>query len=109
MMLKHKDGVFDFPGGRMEWGESILGALKRELAEELAYTLEKEPELFDVYNYISKDKKRHSIFLNYIQCLRKKPVLVSPEELEIFWLTKNDIKSMGLIADEKFINKIFNY
>jgi len=63
MLLKHKNGAFGFPGGRMKWGESILGALNRELKEELNYTLQKEPELFDVWNYISKNHKRHTSLL----------------------------------------------
>ncbi|MFA6096244.1 MAG: NUDIX hydrolase [Candidatus Paceibacterota bacterium] len=109
LMLKHGDGVFDFPGGRMEWGESIFEALKRELEEELAYSPEGEPELFSVWNYISKNKKRHSVFLNYIQGLDEKPVISSPEKHEIHWFSKEDIKSKKIIKDEKFIDKIFGY
>ena len=48
LMLKHKNGVFSIPGGRMEWKESIFGALNRELKEELNYSLKTEPELLDV-------------------------------------------------------------
>ena len=48
LILKDKDGAFTFPGGRMKWQESILGALQRELKEKLDYSLAKEPKLFDV-------------------------------------------------------------
>jgi ADP-ribose pyrophosphatase YjhB (NUDIX family) len=88
LILKHKNGALKFPGGKMEWRESILGALKRELKEELNYSLEKEPELFSVFNYISKDKKEHTVFIDYFYPLAKKPKLTSPEKLEILWLTK---------------------
>jgi len=112
LILKHRDGVFSFPGGRMEWGESIFGALNRELKEELNYSLEKlekEPELFGVWNYISKNKKCHSVFINYIHQLDKRPNLSSPEKLEILWLTKKNLLSKNIINDEKFLNKIFNW
>jgi ADP-ribose pyrophosphatase YjhB (NUDIX family) len=109
LMLKHKNGVFSLPGGRMEWGESILGALYRELKEELDYSLKKEPELFSVFNYISKDKKRHTFFIDYIYPLNKKPKLSSPEKLEILWLTKKDLISKNIIKDKKFLDKVFNY
>ena len=88
LMLLEKNGNFDFPGGRMEWGESVLGALKRELKEELNYSLKKEPKLFNVYNYISKDKKQHFVIIEYIHQLNEMLKLSSPEKLEIFWLTK---------------------
>ena len=42
LMFRHPSGAFDFPGGRMEWGESIFGTLKRELKEELNYNLKIE-------------------------------------------------------------------
>ncbi len=48
LILKHPNGVYSFPGGRMQWGESISEALNRELKEELDYFLRSEPKLFDV-------------------------------------------------------------
>lgn len=109
LLLGHKNGVFSFPGGRMEWGESILGALNRELKEELNYSLKIEPELFDIWNYISKNKKRHSVMVYFIQKLSKKPRFFSPEKLKILWFTKGDIISKGIIKDKKFLDKIFRW
>ena len=107
LILKHKDGALKFPGGRMEWGESILGALYRELKEEIDYSLKKEPKLFSVFNYISEDKKRHTVFIDYIYPLNKKPKLSSPEKLEILWLTKKELISKNITKDGKFLDKVF--
>jgi ADP-ribose pyrophosphatase YjhB (NUDIX family) len=109
LMLKHKNGALKFPGGKMEWKESILGALYRELKEELNYSLKKEPELFSVFSYISKDKKRHTVFIDYIYPLDKKPKLSSPEKLEILWLTKKEIISKNITKDERFLDKVFKH
>jgi len=109
LILRHKNGAMKFPGGKMEWGESILRALYRELKEELNYSLKKEPELFSVFNYISKDKKRHTVFIDYIYPLNKKPKLSSPEKLEILWLTEKELISKNIIKDEKFLDKIFKW
>ena len=109
LILKHKNGALKFPGGKMEWGESILGALKRELKEELSFSLKREPELFSVFNYISKDKKEHTVFIDYIYPLAKKLKLSSPEKLEILWLTKREIIAKNITKDEKFLNKIFSF
>jgi len=109
LILRHKNGAMKFPGGKMEWGESILRALYRELKGELNYSLKKEPELFSVFNYISKDKKRHTVFIDYIYPLAKKPKLTSPEKLEILWLTEKELISKNIIKDEKFLDKIFKW
>ena len=107
LILKHKNGALKFPGGKMEWGESILGALGRELKEELNYSLKREPELFSVFNYISKDKKEHTVFIDYIYPLAKKLKLSSPEKLEILWLTKKEIIAKNITKNRKFLDKIF--
>ena len=109
LLLRHKNGVFSFPGGRMKWGELISGALNRELKEELNYSLKIEPELFDVWNYISKNKRRHSVMVYFIQKLSKKPRFFSPEKLKILWFTKKDIISKNIIKDKKFLDKIFRW
>lgn len=109
LILKHKNGALKFPGGRMELGESILGALKRELKEELNYTLSKEPKLLSVFNYIPKDKKQHTVFIDYFYKLTKKPKLYSPEKLELLWLTKRELISNGIIKDKKFLDRVFKY
>lgn len=109
LMLLQKNGKFDFPGGRMEWGESVLGTLKRELKEELDYSLKKEPELFSIYNYISKDKKRHTVLIDYIYPLKRRPKLSSTEKLEILWLTKKELIAKKIIKEKKFLDKVFNF
>jgi len=112
-MIKHKDGRFGFPGGHLERNESLIGALKRELKEELNYNLKKEPKLFDIWNYIPEENpgentKDHTVFLNYILKLDKKPILSSPEKLGISWLKRKEIESLNMIKDKKFLDKVFN-
>ena len=109
LILRHKNGALKFPGGKMEWRESILGALKRELKEELDYSLKKEPELFSIFNYISRDKKEHTVFIDYIYPLAKKPKLSSHEKLEILWLTKKEIIAKNITKDKKFLKRIFDF
>ena len=107
LMFRHPNGAFDFPGGRMEWKESILGALNRELKEELRYSLKEKPELFSVWNYISKNGKRHSVMIYFIYPLYKKPKFSSPEKVEILWLKKEG--AIPIIKDKKFVKRIFNF
>lgn len=109
LILRHKNGVFSFPGGRMEWGESIFDTLNRELKEEINYSIEKEPELLGVWNFISKNKLRHSIIINFIQELSEKPKLSSPEKLKIIWLRENSSFLREVIKEKEFIDKIFNW
>lgn len=109
LILKHPDGVISFPGGRMEWGESILEALNRELKEEINYSLKEEPALLDLWNYVSENGERHSVFINFIYQVDKKPELYSPEGLELLWLTKKEIIERELIKGKEFVDKIFKW
>ncbi len=106
-ILRHPGGSYDFPGGRLEMFEDLFDSLQRELKEEINYFLNGKPELFHVWSYISKDKTRHSVMIYYIYGLDKKPELVSPEKLEIFWLKKD--KMMDIIKDQDFLERIYSW
>ena len=48
LLLNRWDGKIGFPGGHVEEGEDILVALKRELKEEINYTLTETPTLINI-------------------------------------------------------------
>lgn len=105
LITRLKNGEYDFPGGRLEWQEGLFEGLQRELKEEFGIKLEHEPRLFHVWNYISKDKRRHAIMIYYFYELKQPQKLFSPENVKLLWLNK---KEMGkVVQDQNFVERMF--
>ena len=85
-------GLWEFPGGKIEAGETPEQALIRELAEELAITV-KEPCLAP-FTFASHNYDRFHLLMPLFLCRRWEGTPVPREHAAIKWVRPRD-----LIAD----------
>ncbi len=94
------EGVRDFPGGGVEFGEQLVDALKRELMEELHYKLVDIPKLVDVKSFTPEDRSVHHLIIAYTIELPEKIEFTwhdtdasPPSDIAFHWINKRDIAS----------------
>lgn len=95
----HQGGLWEFPGGKLEAGESIDDALKRELLEELdIHLLESQP--FKVIRYQYADK---AVVLNIhiVNAFRGKPK--GAEGQSVQWKSVDQLKPIDFPAANRSI------
>ena len=97
-----KDG-WEFPGGKMEQGESPQQALIREIKEEL----DTEIEVGDLIDTVEYDYPTFHLTMHCFLCTIKSGDLVLKEHEAAKWLTKETLDSVDwLPADKGLIEKI---
>ena len=97
-----KDG-WEFPGGKIEEGETAREAIVREIREELDTEIQVE-ELLDTVEY---DYPKFHLSMDCFICTVKSGDLVLKEHEAAKWLTKETLGSVEwLPADEGLIEKI---
>ena len=100
-----KDG-WEFPGGKIEEGETAREAIGREIREELDTEIQVE-ELLDTVEY---DYPKFHLSMDCFICAVKSGDLVLKEHEAAKWLTKETLGSVEwLPADEGLIEKIREY
>lgn len=93
--------VRDIPGGHIEFGETTIQALKRELKEEINYELQEEPRLLDVWTYLSSDGQSHRVNIVYLIDISEEINFVHQEDgdrTKFIWLYKDNIKAQGFLS-----------
>ena len=96
-------GWWEFPGGKMEDGESPVDALKREIREEL----DAEIEVGELLETVEWDYPAFHLTMHCFICTLKSESLHLNEHEAAEWLTRETLHSVKwLPADEGLIEKI---
>ncbi len=89
LLLKRKDGLWEFPGGSVDWGEHPEKAAVRETSEETGIRIA-NPELIGITSatYEKEGHEKHSVYIVYTADCESDDVKLSKEHYEYRWLTK---------------------
>ena len=89
---QNERGLWEFPGGAVEFGETLRDALKREIQEEYGITIQ-VGDLLTVTDHILPDEKQHWVSPSYLcTVVAGTPTIIEPEKCdEIGWFALEDI------------------
>ncbi len=88
LLLKRHNGLWEFPGGGVEWGEDPIKTATRETKEETGldvYDLKYVTVTSATYEKDGNDK--HSVYVVYKAKTDSEDVVLSGEHTEYRWLT----------------------
>ncbi|WP_443147913.1 8-oxo-dGTP diphosphatase MutT [Nitrospira sp.] len=99
----HLGGLWEFPGGKKEVGETLEDCLRREVREELGVDIS-EPLPFHALHYQYPEKV---VELNFFTCSIIQGIPQALECAEITWVYKHELNSFAFPpADIPVVHKI---
>ncbi|RPH56664.1 MAG: NUDIX domain-containing protein [Chloroflexi bacterium] len=89
---RNERGLWEFPGGSVEFGETLAEALKREMREEYGIEIA-VGELLDVVDHILPEEGQHWVSPSFIcSIVSGDPVIKEPDKCsEIGWFAPGSI------------------
>lgn len=93
-------GIYELPSGKVDSGESLIDALKREILEETNLVIKDIIGLCDTFDYKSKSGIQTRQF-NFVVSAENHDILkLDPKEHDLFeWVQFENIKSSELLDD----------
>lgn len=97
---KKLGGFWEFPGGKLESGEDLSGALKREIQEELQLNIQNEKLLLaKPFSY-----PHGQVLILFYRCDWQSGEAVLVDHDEIKWCAASDLRSLKLLpANEELV------
>lgn len=97
LLLKHKKGYWDFPGGRVNRGETPEQTLLREVEEETGLTglrdIKAQLMVLSPIQIKSSDQQIYGLIFWYHTCTQRQnvPIRLSDEHTDYRWATPDDV------------------
>ena len=95
LKAKNERGKWEFPGGSVEFGDTMAATIKREIKEELGVEIELLEHL-PAIDHIIPNEKQHWVTSGYIaKIISGKPRVMEPEKCEkISWFSFEELENM---------------
>lgn len=90
---KFLPGIYELPGGHIEFGEDIVSGLRREIREEFEVDVS-IGDPFYVFDYVNEVKGSHSVEIIYFATLQHKPddiVLHDEDHSDADWFSEDEL------------------
>lgn len=99
----HLAGLWEFPGGKVEAGETPAACLQRELAEELTATFSVGP-LVETVRWEYPDR---TVILHFFDCRHESGDIVPREEQAMAWVEPERLAALDFPpADRELIERL---
>ena len=99
----HLAGLWEFPGGKVEAGESLEGALQREILEELGAQIRVDDEFFT----IDHDYPTKSVRLHFFNCTILEGDVQPLDVADLRWVMPRELRTFEFPpADAELISKL---
>lgn len=103
---KHNGNRWEFPGGKVDFGEEPRDCLAREIKEELGITIT-VGELFDVSSHVYQEEK-HVILLAFL-CNYGSGIIQKHDIQNYAWVSPKEFSSYDITeADRPFIARLLS-
>jgi 8-oxo-dGTP diphosphatase len=91
LKAKNERGLWEFPGGSVEYGETLANALGREMREEYGIEIQ-VGELLDVVDHILPEEHQHWVSPTYLCTIKSgTPVILEGDKCsEIGWFAPDE-------------------
>jgi 8-oxo-dGTP diphosphatase len=94
---------YEFPGGKIEAGETMIDALKREIMEELNIQI----EILEEFLKVEHKYPDFEIIMNSFLCKKLTNDLILKEHIDSKWLNRNELSGLDWAgADIPIVNKL---
>jgi len=101
----HLGGLWEFPGGKQEDGESLEACLRRELDEELKIQV----DVYELIEAITHAYPEKTVRLRFFRCQWRSSEPVAEGCADFKWVSPNELKQYSFpAADARLLEKLEN-